>query len=293
MASPAPKNYFSRAGVVTRGELTPTESVICPICSIAPQSFAVDFNGFTLCRCPQCSLEFVSPRLTFDELAEQIYTEHYMPVCGGDSTADLRPMFERQMGHIERLVGRKGRILDIGCGTGDFLTFAAERGWSIAGADIMDYTGGRLGDCPMYAGRLGEIDFGGEAFDAVRMNHVIEHTQDPVAEMRICRDLLRPDGILFVSVPNIAGLSSRAKNFQSRFGLKSKPWRHYAALHHLFFFSPATLKAAAEHAGLRVVETRTPVLHKSSRSALSESLYRLLFEPTGWAGIVDVYCKRA
>lgn len=293
MESADSKGYFGRAGLVTGGVLTPTEDVLCPICSIAPKPFAVDLNGFTLCRCPRCSLEFLSPRLTFDELAEQIYTEHYIPNCGGDPDADLRPMFERQLANIERLAGKKGRVLDIGCGTGDFLTFAAERGWAIAGADIMDYTGGRLSDCPLYAGRLSEIDFGGETFDAVRMNHVIEHTQDPVAEMRICRELLRPDGILFVSVPNIAGLSSRAKNLQSRFRLKSKPWRHYAALHHLFYFSPATLKAAAECAGLRVVETHTPVLHKASRSALSERLYRMIFESTHWAGIVDVYCKRA
>src|SRR2546423_13175707 len=71
--------YFGRVEAVTHGELTPTERVLCPLCGVEPSPFAVDFQGFTLCRCSGCGLEFVSPRLSFDELAAKVYSDNYLP----------------------------------------------------------------------------------------------------------------------------------------------------------------------------------------------------------------------
>ena len=71
---------------------------------------------------------------------------------------------------------------------------------------------------------------------------------------------LRLSGILLVGVPNLAGLTPQLKSWQSRLGLKSKPWRHYAALHHLWFFTPASLRRLAEAAAFEVVQWETPVM---------------------------------
>jgi 2-polyprenyl-3-methyl-5-hydroxy-6-metoxy-1,4-benzoquinol methylase len=194
------------------------------------------------------------------------------------------------MSNFERLLGRKGKVLDIGCGNGSFLDFAREWGWEIAGSDIGLSPDARALDCPLREGRIQELDFGGERFDLIRLNHVLEHTQDPVADLRHCREMLAPGGILFISVPNIAGLSPRIKSLQSKLRLKSNRWRHYAAMHHLFFFSPETLKATVEKAGFRVIEWETPVPKKEGQHAVVEGFYRTVLERTRTASILDCYC---
>lgn len=291
MSAPGNPTFFGQADLVSRGELVPAERVQCPLCGIDPQPFAVDFQGFTLCRCGQCGLEFVSPRLTFEQLSLTVYSDNYLPKRDDATwrTPEAEHTFREQLATLERLVGGPKTILDIGCGNGAFLDLARESGWQIAGVDIKLSNDAHELDCPLWEGRLEEIDLGEKRFDVVRLNHVLEHTQDPLAELKICRGLLAPGGILFISVPNIAGLSPRLKSLQSRLHLKSHRWRHYAAMHHLFFFSPETLTAMLGRAGFRVVEWSTPVPKKAGQNILVEKAYKLLMENTGKASILDVY----
>src|SRR6188768_1315866 len=240
------ENYFGQDAVVARGALTPSEVVLCPLCDQAPVEFAVDYQGFHLCQCSNCGLQFQNPRLTFEELADKIYTEDY---CPGHEESSSTTAFARQIKNFEELTGRKGSVLDVGCGNGSFLQFAKQHGWETFGADIrLSPETSRL-TCPLWEGRLPEIDFGGATFDVIRFNHVIEHLQNPLIELARCRELLNPVGLVFVGVPNLAGVSPRIKNLQSKLGLKKKQWRHYAAMHHLYFFTPETLRAMVERAG--------------------------------------------
>lgn len=292
MSADTRTNYFDKTGTVRSGELEPTEQVDCPLCHIAPEPFAVDDHGFNLCQCPRCGLQFVTPRLDFEQLADKVYTNHYFYPReeNGKLNPAERHLYSQQLSNFERLLGRKGRVLDIGCGNGSFLSFAEKHGWEIAGVDIKLSADARRLTCPLWEGRLQDIDFGGERFDVVRLNHVLEHTQNPVEELGIIRGLLKQGGLVYLSVPNIAGISARLKNAQSRLGLKGRPWRHYAAMHHLFFFTPDTLKAVAEGAGLRVLEWETPVLKKDGQSAVLESIYRLIYETMRTGSILDLYC---
>ncbi|MBK8466169.1 MAG: class I SAM-dependent methyltransferase [Chloracidobacterium sp.] len=292
MPTKAPATFFGKAGAVTSGDLQPTEDVLCPLCKISPQPFAVDYQGFTLCRCPQCTLEFVTPRLSFDELADKVYSDNYFPKRDGSNKAspETSHYICRQLADFERLLGDRKKVLDVGCGNGAFLDFAREAGWSIAGADIKLSPDANELKCPLWEGRLQDIDFCDERFDLIRLNHVLEHTQDPLQELRICKALLEPKGILYLSVPNINGISPRLKSLQSRLRLKSNRWRHYAAMHHLFFFSPETLCAIVERAGFRVLDWNTPVPKKNGQSVLVETIYRNLMERTHSSSILDLYC---
>jgi 2-polyprenyl-3-methyl-5-hydroxy-6-metoxy-1,4-benzoquinol methylase len=289
------ENYFGKADAVTSGNLVADEVVDCPLCGRMPEPFAVDYQGFRLCRCAQCGLEFVTPRLSFESLAEKVYSDNYFPVREGSSerTAEETHYYTRQMANFERLLGRKGKVLDIGCGNGSFLDFARESGWEIAGSDIKLSDDARSLNCTLKEGRIQELDLGDEKFDLIRLNHVLEHTQEPVEDLKRCRDMLARGGILFISVPNIAGLSPRLKSLQSKLHLKSNRWRHYAAMHHLFFFSPTTLRAAVEKAGMKVIEWETPVPRKSDQSPVLEGIYRLILESTNSASILDCYCSSA
>ncbi|HUR99846.1 MAG TPA: class I SAM-dependent methyltransferase, partial [Pyrinomonadaceae bacterium] len=186
-----PENYFGKDGAVKDGELVPTENVVCPLCGSSPVEFATDYQGFHLCRCPGCGLQFQSPRLSFDELANKVYTEDY---CPGHEESANETAYERQLRNFESLVGRKGTVLDVGCGNGSFLRFAKQAGWETFGADIRLSPETKNLTCPLFEGRLPEIDFGGRRFDVIRFNHVIEHLQNPLIELARCRELLNPGG---------------------------------------------------------------------------------------------------
>ena len=278
------ESFFGKDAAVTRGELTPDEHVKCPLCDRVPTEFAIDYQGFHLCRCDNCGLQFQSPRLTFEELADKIYTEDY---CPGHEESANDTAYSRQLANFERLVAKKGSVLDVGCGNGSFLEFAKANGWETFGADIrLSPDTARL-TCPLWEGRLTDIDFGGSTFDVIRFNHVIEHLQNPLHELERCRDLLNPGGIVFVGVPNLGGISPTIKNLQSRLGLKRKRWRHYAATHHLYFFTPATLRKMIERAGLAIRYWETPV-DKNYRNFGGE-LYRRLVERSRTGSILDFY----
>lgn len=99
---------------------------------------------------------------------------------------------------------RPGRLLDVGCGAGEFLALAKAMGWSASGCDPdpkvveMCIAGGldvRLGGGDAFADALG-------SFDVVTLNQVIEHVIDPQALLRQCQALLRPGGMVWIGFPN-------------------------------------------------------------------------------------------
>ena len=111
--------------------------------------------------------------------------------------------------------------------------------------------------------------------------------QNPLIELARCRDLLNPGGLVFVGVPNLAGVSPRIKNLQSKLGLKKNQWRHYAAMHHLYFFTPQTLRAMVERAGFVVRYWETPVDKEYKEPG--GGIYRSLVERTRTGSILDFY----
>jgi len=286
---------FGRPRAEVEAALPEREPVRCPLCRRGPQPFAVDFQGFQLVRCPECVLEFLSPRPVFTQLSEQVYAREYgdLSDAAGELTPEKRASFAHQLDRLEAGLGRRGALLDVGCGAGAFLRFARERGWTAAGADIMLSPAAQASGARLWAGQLGAIDFGGAHFDAVRFHHVLEHTQDPLADLRRARALLGSGGVLYVSVPNLGGVSPRLKSIQSLLGLKSHRWRHYAALHHLWYFTPATLGRLVEAAGFRMLDWETPLPYRAHRPVWLATLYRWILEKPRWGSILDLYAQAA
>ena len=128
-----------------------------------------------------------------------------------------------------------GKLLDVGCGNGAFLQYAASAGWEAYGADpdpvavakICD--GGinaRVGGIEVFADMLG-------AFDAVTFSHSIEHVHDPVRSLKAAMQMLRPNGVIYVDTPNIDSFGLR------EFG---RHWRGLEVPRHLVIFSDRGLK---------------------------------------------------
>ena len=178
-----------------------------------------------------------------------------------ESWEERAAMFDAMVAEIEGVLGHRGRLLDIGAAEGGLLKAAAARGWQVEGTEIADsmveFVGRELG-FTMHLGELEDLALPAGHYDAVVMNHVLEHVRDPVRALRVVKGLLSPGGVLRVEVPNVASLSARIKDAQSRLHLRRRPWGHYSTGHHYWFFTPRTLRRTLEAAGLGVIELRAP-----------------------------------
>lgn len=138
-----------------------------------------------------------------------------------------------------------GRLLDIGCGKGRFLAAARTAGWETLGVEFAPASAERAQaayDLDVLVGDFLDIPFQG-AFDAITMWHVVEHLPDPMAAVTRAASLLGSGGRLVISVPNVDSLQAR---------LGGEHWFHLDLPRHLFHFSPRSLSALVERAGLRV-----------------------------------------
>lgn len=144
-------------------------------------------------------------------------------------------------------------MLDVGCGDGRHLARDVAAGWVATGVDFSPIAVERARRRGLDV-RLGTIfrdDLERESFDLIRLSHVIEHVPDPIALLRRGRDLLVPGGRLHVATPNFASRSA---------ALFGTYWVELDAPRHLVLFTPASLRTAAQRAGLVVEHERHEVL---------------------------------
>lgn len=138
--------------------------------------------------------------------------------------------------------GRRGRLLDVGAGSGWLVEHMNSLGWQAEGLDFDAHAVelARARGLAMRRGGLPEQRYPDASFDAVTMSHTIEHVHDPVAWFTEARRILKPDGRLAVATPNTRSLLHR------RYG------PHWFALdppRHLHLFNRDALASALRLAG--------------------------------------------
>ncbi|MHC4946142.1 MAG: class I SAM-dependent methyltransferase [Planctomycetota bacterium] len=143
---------------------------------------------------------------------------------------------------------RPGRLLDVGCGDGAFLARMSGLGWAVEGiefdSEAADHARDKHGHT-VHQGRLESSRFPENLFDAVTMNHLIEHVHDPVSLMKESYRILKPGGRLIVVTPNAGSMGHR------KFG---EAWYLLDPPRHLILFSRHTLVESARRAGFRDLE---------------------------------------
>jgi SAM-dependent methyltransferase len=108
--------------------------------------------------------------------------------------------------YLEELLPERGRVVDVGCGTGEFVSFMdAIPGWSASGVELAPDAVALATDrgANVTVGTIDDVaGTSGRGFDVLAMFNVLEHVLDPWAVLDAASDLLRPGGILIVQVPN-------------------------------------------------------------------------------------------
>lgn len=136
-----------------------------------------------------------------------------------------------------------GRLLDVGCGMGEFAAGMAQLGWDAHGIDFdaaAIAVAGRHAGVTVGVGSLIDQHYPAESFDAITMSNVIEHVPDPVETFAECYRVLRPGGRLVMITPNIQSTGHR---------LFGADWRGLEVPRHLYLFTAGALRRCARGAG--------------------------------------------
>lgn len=155
--------------------------------------------------------------------------------------------------------GRGGRWLDLGSGSGEFLFLARAMGAEAEGIEPHDgyctYSRETLG-LPVRQATLAAAGYAAQSFDLIRLSHVLEHMRNPLDRLCRLRKWLRPAGVLYVEVPDIAA--------EARNRLRGRLF-HYG---HINNFDSVTLRALAGKAGL------TELAHTRQRGQGTTGIFR-------------------
>lgn len=209
-------------------------------------------------RCNTCDFIYTNPMIRGMEHLEQTHyadASRYQTTAGESSVAD---MFRKRLALISRYK-TPGVLFDIGCGKGEFLVEARAQGWSGYGFEPspgLSLHARQEHRLEVFQGRLThEANPFMRKADAVTLNHVLEHVEQPVALLKAIKQHLHSDGILFIEVPNSD--SHLLRTADAYFRLKGLNWStRLSPLHppfHRFGFTSRSLHYALSASGFEVV----------------------------------------
>lgn len=234
--------------------------VACGLCGSSERRVKFEDGPFAVVTCSKCELTYVTPRLVDAALIEQVYDEQYWSSDAAkvrgytDYRADA-PLYvrtyKRRFALVERHFARPGRVLDVGCAAGYFLSVAQQRGWDVQGYEPSDAirpeAERRLGAGRVRGGEFASAGFEKGSFDLVTYWDVIEHIPDGVAALAAARELLKPGGKLLIETQNV---DSRAAK------VLGKRWQHYKHAEHIYHFNARTIADLLGRAGFEILENK-------------------------------------
>jgi SAM-dependent methyltransferase len=194
-------------------------------------------------RCDACAHVFVDGYFDDAALAVLFRAVHPMQLPGR-ATLDGRNAAAKVVEDVSHARDAwTGRWLDVGFGAGALLATAAEFGYDAVGLDLREESVARMRDLGFEAHRADLATYAADArFDVVSMADVLEHMPFPKAALAKARDLLRPGGVLFVSMPNTDSFAWKQLDREKR-----NPY--WGELEHLHNFSRTRIHALLAETG--------------------------------------------
>jgi len=251
----------------------------CPVCGnvinksfFQCKDFSVSGEMFDICGCPQCLFATTIPQPQPSEIGKYYATEEY--VSHSDTKKGIvnklyhqirKRNTQRKLAHVNNCAKQAGNLLDMGCGTGYFLSVCKQSGWNVEGVEVSDIARSKAEE------RIGQklhtsldaLLTEEKRFDVITLWHVFEHLYDINASFLQLKKLLKPQGVLVLALPNPASFD--AQHYQQF-------WAAYDAPRHLSHFQPETIKMLAQKHGMNVSSVRPMRFDAFYISILSEKL---------------------
>ena len=248
-------------------------------------------ESFSIISCGNCGFMRTSGAPSEDKIGNYYKSEEY--ISHSDNRKGITHslyhwvrslMLRRKFRLVQKYSDcKKGKLLDIGCGTGYFPAFMKGNGWLAEGIekdeDARNFAIDRFGLKVSSPGEL--ISYHGTNTDVVTLWHVLEHIHDPANIMEDARKILRPGGACIVALPNCESIDAR------HFG---PYWAAWDVPRHLWHFCMNTFCEFASGNGFEVVAIKrmpfdgfyVSILSSRYRSGGSGLLSGLLTGSWGW-----------
>ncbi len=265
----------------------------CPVCDHSQSSpfltvkdYTVSKQDFTIVACEGCGFKYTNPRPQDSKLGLYYKSENY--ISHSDTKKGIVAKLyhavrwyalKRKLQLVEKNVSR-GTLLDYGCGTGAFAEVCFKAGWSVTGYEP-DSDARRIAVSRGIAaiGDFKEISSKANSFDAITLWHVMEHIPDLNEKVQQLFSFLKPEGYLFVAVPNYKSYDGE------HYGAH---WAAYDVPRHLSHFDQSTMKRLLMSVGFQWKSTLPMTFDSFYVSILSEqyktgqkaSLYKAFM--SGW-----------
>lgn len=207
------------------------------------KDYSVSKETFDLYHDETLDMLITSPQPSLENLGKYYESEDYI-----SHTDNKRSLFEKlyhfiksialknKLNLINSLQSNKGRILDIGAGTGDFLSVAKNDGWKTIGVEPNDKAKAIAKNKGVsFVEKTSELE--NHSFDVISMWHVLEHVPDLDKQIKELKRLLKPTGTLIIAVPNFKSFD--AKHY-------GKFWAAYDVPIHFWHFSKTAIQLLFE-----------------------------------------------
>ncbi len=171
----------------------------------------------------------------------------------------------------------KANILDLGCADAYFLKICAERGFGVYGVDnskhLLSEGKRNFGKANLCLGDVEHLSFESNTFELVTMFDVIEHLPSPYQGLTEVYRVLKVEGILVLTTPNLSSIGRR---------ILKEDWHGYRDGTHLYLFTPESISFTVKQAGFRVSRLETPFhVSRLLPAGLMEPSFR-----TGYGGAI-------
>ena len=232
----------------------------CPICGgeslrnfLEAEDHNVSKDRFNIVECNDCSFRFTNPIPTEDTIGDYYKSENYVSHSGtkkGFINRVYHVVRSRAIKQKEKLASKHStakNILDIGCGTGDFLAYCKSLNWKALGLEPDESARKIAIESNLIEAKPLNYLYAVEenTFDVISMWHVLEHVYNLNEDIEQYKKILKQDGVLIVAVPNCS--SKDAEHYGAN-------WAAYDLPIHLYHFRPSNMKKLFSNHGMEVVE---------------------------------------
>lgn len=251
------------------------ERVLCPICNLDKSIFFTKCDGLNIVKCKNCGLVYVNPRISKDKYKKHFQEEYitFEEKLYREFGIWREPTLKREASIIKKIKPQGGRILDIGCAGGLFLSFfKSDNKWKCYGVELSKFAAEKAREkygIDVFCGTLNEAGYPDSFFDVVTILDTLPFIPNPIEELLEVWRILKHNGILAVEIPGFYFRMLKNKGIICR--LLYGKWVSLNPREHLFYYSDDTLNKLLNKTGFKIVKTyieRPPIYGSKFRKFL-------------------------